>query len=153
MVVLFVSYILCHTHVVLYSVIQNFAWCKVSYLEWHKVSYSWNLESWVISVFFFDFGNVFGDIHPLVLAQKWRESWGRSGASLRNLEALVGTLYPSKKIIPGTSSRYGLITPWFFILWLASGCMRAQCGHNSEPSLDSKVPYERYGYPLSIGTL
>ena len=53
----------------------------------------------------------------------------------------------------GTSSGYGLITPWFFILWLASGCMRGQCGHNNEPSLDPKVPNERYGYPLSIGTL
>ena len=48
---------------------------------------------------------------------------------------------------------YGLITPWFFIMWLAPGCMKAQCGHNNEPSLDQKVPNERYGYALSIGTL
>ena len=76
-----------------YRILQ---WYKVSYLQWHKVSYYFSVtESVILMTFgelsyfgnFFDFGNVFGDIHLLVLAQKWRESWGRSRASWRPLEA------------------------------------------------------------------
>ena len=69
------------------------------------------------------------------------------------LQSCTHLLIRNGYVCSGTSSGYGLITPWFFILWLASGCMRGQCGHNNEPSLDPKVPNERYGYPLSIGTL
>ena len=49
--------------------------------------------------------------------------------------------------------RYGHITPDFFIFRLAHGCKSGQYGQKSWDILYHKVSNERYGYPLSIGTL
>ena len=53
----------------------------------------------------------------------------------------------------GTSSGYGLCTRQFYIFGLASGCKSVQFGHTNRYILDPKESNERYGYPLSTGTL